>query len=65
MCLEATRAVGAEQGFMMKFRSNEVFAEPKWEKDGGKGVGWGRGILGKGKRMKEKIKRKQGRGKEG
>lgn len=30
-CLEATRAVGAKQGSMMKFRSNEVFAEHKCE----------------------------------
>lgn len=31
VCLEATRAVGAKQGSMMKFRSNEVFAEHKCE----------------------------------
>lgn len=46
-CLEPTRAVGAEQGFMMKFRSNEVFAKAKWEKMGKKGGKGERGNKGK------------------
>lgn len=58
-CLEPTRAVGAEQGFMMKFRSNEVFAEAKWEKMGKKRVETGRREM-RVKEDKGKIKRKQG-----